>query len=60
MRNAVVACLLIVIAAGSVLSQRPAKSSLKEQVAAEFLHAWNGYKKHCCLLYTSDAADEFR
>src|SRR5258705_5296106 len=37
--------LILILAAPSALAQQPNKQELADQVKAEFLHAWNGYKK---------------
>ena len=42
------AIVLIALAfASSVAAQRTSRRVLAAQVRTEFLHAWNGYKKHC-------------
>jgi mannosidase alpha-like ER degradation enhancer 2 len=38
--------LILILAAPSALAQQPNKQELADQVKAEFLHAWNGYKKY--------------
>ena len=37
--------LILILIAPSALAQQPNKQKLAAQVKAEFLHAWNGYKK---------------
>jgi mannosidase alpha-like ER degradation enhancer 2 len=37
--------LILILLAPSTLAQQPNKQELAAQVKAEFLHAWNGYKK---------------
>jgi len=39
-------CVLLVICASHCLAQQPNRKKLAAEVKAEFLHAWNGYKKH--------------
>ena len=43
----IAAALTVAICAPLALSQPINKPRLAAQVRAEFLHAWNGYKKHC-------------
>src|SRR6476661_1623784 len=38
--------LILILIAPSALAQQPNKQRLAAQAKAEFLHAWNGYKKH--------------
>jgi hypothetical protein len=38
--------LILILAAPSALAQQPNRQELATQVKAEFLHAWNGYKKY--------------
>jgi len=38
--------LIFILTAPSALAQQPNKQELAYQVKAEFLHAWNGYKKY--------------
>ena len=38
--------LILILLAPSTLTQQPNKKELAAQVKAEFLHAWNGYKKY--------------
>src|SRR5882724_389852 len=38
--------LILILAAPYALAQQPNKQELADQVKAEFLHAWNGYKKY--------------
>src|ERR1051326_3318239 len=42
---AVLFCLLLV--PNNARGQQPNRRELAAEVRAEFLHAWNGYKKHC-------------
>src|SRR5687768_13710231 len=37
---------LILLTAASVQAQQPETNKLTAEVKAEFLHAWNGYKKY--------------
>ncbi len=45
-RKITIFLLSLVLAAPSALAQQSNKQELAAQVKAEFLHAWNGYKKH--------------
>ncbi len=38
--------LILILTAPSALAQQPNKRELADEVKAEFLHAWNGYKKY--------------
>src|SRR5258708_16235468 len=38
--------LILILNAPSALAQQPNKRELADEVKAEFLHAWNGYKKY--------------
>jgi mannosidase alpha-like ER degradation enhancer 2 len=46
MYKAATLLLILILAAPSALAQQPNKQELADQVKAEFLHAWNGYKKY--------------